>query len=79
MTAALYARELGLFTLGSSDCHIPRKVGVCATYFPEEVHTMEEFLAAFKKGDMKPAYYRDGGYEIVSTERPEEVRQIKIM
>ncbi len=79
MTAALYARELGLFTLGSSDCHIPRKVGVCATYFPEEVHTMEEFLAAFKKGDMKPAYYRDGGYEIVSAERPEEVRQIKIM
>ena len=40
--AARYARELNLFTLGSSDCHVPEKVGVCATYFPEEVRTMEE-------------------------------------
>lgn len=79
MTAALYARELGLFTLGSSDCHIPGKVGVCATYFQEEIRTIEEFIAALKKGNMKPAYYRDGRYEIVSAEHPEEVRQIKIM
>lgn len=79
MTAALYARELGLFTLGSSDCHIPGKVGVCATYFQEEIRTIEEFVAALKKGNMKPAYYRDGRYEIVSAEYPEEVRQIKIM
>ncbi len=48
--AALYAKELGLFTLGSSDCHVPDKVGVCATYFPEQVNTMEEFLKVFKKG-----------------------------
>lgn len=79
MTAALYAKELGLSTLGSSDCHIPKKVGVCATYFPKEVHTMEEFLAEFKEGNMKPAYYRDGKYEVVSIEDPEEIRQIKIM
>lgn len=79
MTAALYAKELGLSTLGSSDCHIPEKVGVCATYFPKKVHTMEEFLAEFKEGNMKPAYYKNGKYEIVSMERPEEIRQIKIM
>ena len=60
--AARYARELNLFTLGSSDCHVPEKVGVCATYFPEEVRTMEEFLAVFKKGEMKPAYFSDGIY-----------------
>lgn len=63
--AARYAMELGLFTLGSSDCHVPEKVGVCATYFPEEVTTMEEFLAAFKKGDMKPAYFENGRYHIL--------------
>lgn len=63
--AASYAMELGLFTLGSSDCHVPEKVGVCATYFPEEVRTMEEFLAAFKKGGMKPAHYADGTYRII--------------
>lgn len=63
--AARYARELNLFTLGSSDCHVPEKVGVCATYFPEEVRTMEEFLAVFKKGEMKPAYFSDGTYHIL--------------
>ena len=79
MTAALYAKELGLFTVGASDCHVPGKVGVCATYFPEEVKTMEEFLTALKKGKMKPAYYADGKYHIVALERPGRIRQVKIM
>ena len=35
--AARYAQELGLCTMGSSDCHVPEKVGACATWFPEEV------------------------------------------
>jgi len=70
--AARYAMELGLFTLGSSDCHVPEKVGVCATYFPEEVRTMEEFLAAFKKGEMKPAHYADGAYRIIEVEKYEK-------
>lgn len=63
--AARYAEELGLFTLGSSDCHIPEKVGVCATYFPREVRTMEEFLTEFKRGEMKPAFYADGKYHVL--------------
>ena len=48
--------------MGSSDCHVPEKVGACATWFPEEVKTMEEFMQALKKGGMKPAYYEDGAY-----------------
>ena len=67
--AAEYAEELGLFTLGSSDCHVPEKVGVCATYFPEKVHTMEEFLAVFKKGTMCPAFYKDGQYHIITNKK----------
>ena len=63
--AARYALELGLFTLGSSDCHVPEKVGVCATYFPERFHTMEGFLDAFRKGQMKPAYYAGGKYHVL--------------
>ena len=59
------ALELGLFTLGSSDCHVPEKVGVCATYFPERFHTMEGFLDAFRKGQMKPAYYAGGKYHVL--------------
>lgn len=64
--AAEYAKKLHLFTLGASDCHVTAKVGVCATWFPEEVRTLEEFIAAFKKGEMKPVYYKDGEYHITS-------------
>ena len=57
--------ELGYYTLGSSDCHVPEKVGVCATWFPEEVSSMDEFLKVFRKGEMRPAYYADGEYHIL--------------
>lgn len=67
--AAEYAEKYGYFTIGASDCHIPGKVGICATYFPEEVRTMEEFLAAFRKGVMKPAYYEDGQYHILCCQK----------
>lgn len=60
--AERYAGELGLFTLGSSDCHVPEKVGIYATWFPREVRTMEEFLSAFREGGMEPAYYSNGAY-----------------
>lgn len=63
--AAEYAGKLGLFTLGASDCHVPEKVGVCATYFPEEIQTLDEFLAAFRKGNMKPAYFENGAYQVL--------------
>lgn len=67
--AAVYAEQLNLITLGSSDCHVTEKIGVCATYFPEEVKTEEEFLTVFKKGGLKPAYYYNGEYHIVGFER----------
>lgn len=76
--AAIYAGELNLFTLGSSDCHVPEKVGVCATYFPEEVRTMREFLTAFKKGEMKPAYYADGAYHILDPSDREAVFKARL-
>ena len=45
------------------------EVGVCATYFPEKVHTMEEFLEVFKKGTMCPAFYKDGQYHIITNKK----------
>ncbi|MGN1164879.1 MAG: PHP domain-containing protein [Lachnospiraceae bacterium] len=74
--AAEYARKLNLFTLGASDCHVPEKVGVCATWFPEKVHTIEEFLKAFRKGNMKPVYYKDGKYHITSLVSQPEVQTL---
>ena len=44
------------------------EVGACATWFPEEVKTMEEFMQALKKGGMKPAYYEDGAYHILEVQ-----------
>ncbi|PWJ47024.1 PHP domain-containing protein [Faecalicatena contorta] len=62
--AADYANRFGLVTVGASDCHVPEKVGVYATYFPEEVKTLEEFITVFKKGGCMPAYYEHGKYYV---------------
>lgn len=62
--AADYARALNLVTVGASDCHIPEKLGIFATYFPEEVRTMDEFIQVFKSGGCRPAYYWNGEYKI---------------
>lgn len=62
--AAEYANKLGLVPVGASDCHVPEKVGIYATYFPQEVHTLEEFIEAFRMGNCMPAYYRDGSYYV---------------
>lgn len=58
------ARELGIQCTGASDCHVPSKVGVYATWFPEPVTNLEEFVAVFKKGQCRPAVYMDGSYTV---------------
>lgn len=69
--AFTYAEMLGLQTVGASDCHVPGKVGICATYFPEPVHNMKEFMEAFRTQTLRPVIWRDGGYRIVDTlEKP---------
>lgn len=64
--AAEYAGRLGLTAVGASDCHVPEKIGVYATYFPKEIRTMEELVAEFKAGRCAPAYYQDGDYHILA-------------
>ena len=49
----VYKRQ-GLVTVGSSDCHVREKVGFFATYFPEDVYTMEDFMRVFKSSGCKP-------------------------
>lgn len=67
--AARYAQELGLVPLGASDCHVPEKVGIYATWFPQPVNTVEELLTAVKKGGLKPAFYQDGQYHTIELSR----------
>ena len=42
--AAEYAAELGIATVGSSDCHVPEKLGLYATYFPREIRSVQELI-----------------------------------
>ncbi len=60
--AADYAKELNLAMLGSSDCHVPEKLGIYATYFQREVSSVEELIQAVKKKECMPAYYKEGNY-----------------
>lgn len=69
-----YAQMLGIQAVGSSDCHVPGKVGVYATYLPETVATLDEFIQAFKKGQCRPAYYENGAYHVIE-EWPDRLPQ----
>lgn len=63
--AARYARDLNLIPVGSSDCHVIEKIGMYATYFPQRVSTIEEFVHVFREGNLKPAYYENGSYQVL--------------
>ena len=49
MKAAEYAKKLDLIPVGASDCHVPEKVGVCATYFPMEIQSETDLVRAFSQ------------------------------
>ena len=56
----------GAFHPGISDCHVPeRRLGCAQPGFQDTVQTMEEFLKAFREGQMRPAYYADGSYHVI--------------
>ncbi|MGB0128520.1 MAG: PHP domain-containing protein [Rhodocyclaceae bacterium] len=51
------ARQMGLATLGGSDCHKVEAVGRCATEFLRPVDNMESFIAAIRDGACGGAYF----------------------
>ena len=57
-----HCRTLGLQPVGASDCHVPEKVGIYATRFPDAVATMDDFLRSFRRGLCRPVAYVDGAY-----------------
>lgn len=62
MKAVQYAKKWNLAVTGGSDCHYPRKVGVYATYFPHDIHTVDELAAAIKNHECRPAFEQDDKY-----------------
>ncbi len=55
--ACTAAVNLGLPTLGGSDCHKSSAVGRCATQFSSPVSDMPSFIAAVRSGACRGAYY----------------------
>ena len=68
--AAEYAAELGLATVGSSDCHVPEKLGIYATYFPREIRSVQELIRSVKRCETLPVYYKEGGYYLWDMKNP---------
>lgn len=64
MMAVKYAKEFGFAITGGSDCHYPDKVGVCATYFPNDIRTMEDLVSAIRNHECRPAFHQDFSYYV---------------
>jgi len=56
------ASELGLVRLGGSDAHLPERVGLCATWFPEPVRNERDLIRAVRSGMVEPVVLEDGRY-----------------
>ena len=64
MMAVQYAKKYGFAITGGSDCHYPDKVGICATYFPNEIKTMDDLVSAIRNRECQPAFHQDYSYYI---------------
>lgn len=64
MVAVQYARKYGFAVTGGSDCHYTYKVGSCATYFEDDIRTMDDLVAAIKNKRCKPVFHQDFNYYV---------------
>ena len=62
MMAVYYARKHGFAITGGSDCHYTDTGGVCATYFPNEIRTMDDLVSAIRNKECRPAFHQDFRY-----------------
>lgn len=64
MMAVRYAKKYGFAITGGSDCHYPDKVGICATYFPNDIKTMDDLVNAIRNKECQPVFHQDHSYYI---------------
>ena len=60
--AHITAENANLALTGGSDAHFKERVGLMATYFPYEISSEQELIAAIKNRDCVPVYYENGTY-----------------
>lgn len=65
LQAMALCRELGLAPIGASDAHRLGQLGKYATWLPEQVTNLEEFVRVLHAGGCRPAVLGKDGYHIV--------------
>ena len=60
-----YCRELGLKTIGASDAHTTGQIGKYATWLPEKVDRLEDFVEQLKTRQVRPAVWNGSSYDVV--------------
>ncbi len=63
--ALRYCKELGLKPIGASDAHTLGQIGKFATWLPEKVNNLKDFIAQLHTGPTKPAIWNGLSYDIV--------------
>jgi len=66
-TALRRCRELGLQPIGASDAHTVEQVGKYATWLPEYVDNLTDFVALLRSRPVRPAIWNGSGYDVVDT------------
>ncbi len=63
--ALKWCRELGLQPIGASDAHVIKQIGKYATWLPEKVDNLADFIALLRSRPVKPAIFNGIGYDVV--------------
>lgn len=63
LTALNWCRELALCPIGASDAHGLSQVGCFATWLPEHVDNLPDFVEVLKAGNLRPAVWSPQGYQ----------------
>ena len=66
--AAETCREMSLMPIGVSDAHHLEQLGKYATWLPNMVYSLEDFVEELKNGISKPAIYTGAGYAVIDSE-----------
>lgn len=62
------AFKVNLPIVGVSDCHFEEKIGVFATYFEDDINSINDLVNALKNGAMSPVVHTGKKYEFISVE-----------
>ena len=63
--ALRWCRDLGLQPIGASDAQVIKQIGKYATWLPERVDNLKDFIAQLRSRPTKPAIFNGIDYDVV--------------